>query len=348
MGIELSMKVLCLVDGRVEPPDRWIWNYLPERAQHDDAVDFMHTSSLDWFPKWGKLLTYYPAYWHLAIRVLRQTRKADYDLIVAWESKHGFPVAALRRLLGVSDPKLVILAFSFKGIGTYFQKLSRSVIRTADHITVPSLGERAYYSDLLDFPPDKITYCPLGWYDFFRHLRVPEEDVGDYIFAGGRSLRDYGTLFEAMSGIEGQLIVNARKFNLRGVDCPPNVKTNDFMPIREYYRLMAGAQFVVLPLQDTPYAAGLLHIVQAMSAGKALVVTRTASTVDYVEDGETGILVSPYDVEDMRSAIDYLLAHPQEAREMGRRARQRYEETYTFAAFAERTYNVLKKVIASE
>jgi glycosyltransferase involved in cell wall biosynthesis len=335
-----------LVDGRVEPPDRWIWNYLPDAAQRDH-VDFMHTSSRDWFPKWGKLLAYYPAYWHLAMRALRRSRTDNYDLVVAWESKHGFPLAALRRWLDVCGPKLVILAFSFKGIGMNVLTPSRQAMRAVDHVTVPSYGEIEYYGKLLDFPADRMTYCPLGWYDFLRHFDVPEENGGDYVFAGGRSYRDYRTLFEAMAGSEGKLIVNARRFNLRGCSCPPNVKINDLMPVREYYTLMAGSQFVVLPLQDTPYAAGLLHIIQAMSAGKAIIVTRTAGTVDYVEDGETGILVSPYDVQDMRSAINYLLSHPAETKAMGQRARQRYEETYTFTAFAERTYEVLNKVASS-
>jgi hypothetical protein len=108
------MRVLCLIDEPVEPPDRWIWNYLPAHAQLD-AVDFLHATPLDLFPKWyipkwGKLLTFYPVYWSLAVRALRQSRKVDYDLIVAWQSKNGFWLAALRSLLGLKNPRFVILS----------------------------------------------------------------------------------------------------------------------------------------------------------------------------------------------------------------------------------------------
>jgi glycosyltransferase involved in cell wall biosynthesis len=327
----------------VKPPDRWIWDYLPVHAQLD-TVDFMHTAPRDLFPKWGKLLTYYPAYWNLAIKALRQSRRVDYDLIVAWESKNGFPLAISRNLLGVKKPPLVILAFLYKGIAMNFLRLGRLGMRGIDHITVPTMSEIEYYDKLLGFSSDKTTFSPLGWYDMASVLHVAKEGTGNYIFAGGRSGRDYRTLFDAMSGLDAQLIVNARKFNVQGLTYPPNVKLHGFMPVREYYALMAGSQFVVLPLQDTPYAVGLGHIVQAMSAGKALVATRTASTVDYVKDGQTGIMVAPYDVQDMQSAIAYLLAHPEETRAMGQEARRRYEEQYTFAAFAERTYDVLQKV----
>jgi glycosyltransferase involved in cell wall biosynthesis len=227
-----------------------------------------------------------------------------------------------------------------------FPKLGRWVMRGIDHITVPTTSEAGYYHRLFGFPLDRITFSPLGWYDMVSMLDISDEGTDGYIFAGGRSGRDYETLFEAVSGLQVQLVVNARKFNVQGLDCPPNVKLQGFMPVQEYYALMARAQFVVLPLQDAPHAVGLGHIVQAMSAGKALVATRTAGVVDYVEDGQTGILVAPHCAQDMRSAIAYLLAHPGEARAMGQKARRRYEEMYTFTAFAERTYDMLQRVAA--
>jgi hypothetical protein len=98
------MKVLCLVDGKVVPPDRWIWNYLPEETQ-GDTVDFMNVSSVqDKFPKWGKLLTYYPGYFTLAWQVLQRARSGNYDVIVGWESKHGFPLLCCG-LCCVSNPR---------------------------------------------------------------------------------------------------------------------------------------------------------------------------------------------------------------------------------------------------
>lgn len=304
----------------------------------------MHVATRDLFPKWGKLLTYYPAYWTLALRALRQSRQAGYDVIVAWESKNGFPLAILRGLLGVTEPKLVVLAFAYKSIAIHFRRLGSLGRRGIDHITVPSMGEVEYYHELLGFPLEKINFVPLGWYDLASVPGISGGEAGDYIFSGGRSGRDYGTLFKAMSDLDAQLIVNARKFNVQGLACPPNVTVNEFMSGPEYYALMARARFVVVPLQDTPYAAGLGHIIQAMSVGKALVATRTASTVDYIEDGQTGILVSPYDPKALRSAIVHLQTHTEEAKAMGRKARQRYEEKYTFAAFARRTWDVLHKV----
>jgi len=327
-------------------PDRWLWNYLSPEAQKD-SVDFMDARGLDWFPGWGKVFTYYPAYSWMALRAFLRALQERYDLIVAWESKNGFPLALLRRVLGIDCPPLVTLAFAYKGVVSRCTRIGRWVAGGIDHLTVPSRHEVKYYGSLLGIPENRITFCPLGWYDFFTFLSLRGEDEGDYIFAGGRSSRDYSTLLTAAEGVGARLIVNARRFNVRGLKCPPNVHLQGFLPIRDYYALMARARFVVVSLQATPFAAGLSHIVQAMSAGKAVIATRTPCVVDYVEEGRTGILVAPGDPEALRKAIVYLLAHPQEARAMGREARREYEEKYTFDAFAQRTYAILCQVVAA-
>ncbi len=343
------MRVLCLVDGPVIPPDKWMWNHLPEYAQ-SDQVDFLHVTTQDVFQKWGKLLNYYPAYWSLAWRAVQQSRQERYDLIIAWESKNGFLLAALRSWLRVQQPPLVILAFSFKGIATRLVGLSRLVMRGVNHALVLSPGEVDYYHHLLHFPREQIHFCPLGWHDIFASLKAQPftaPEPYDYIFASGRSYRDYRTLFEAAASVEARFVVNARRFNVRNLTCPPNLKINEFMPVPEFARLMLGARFVVVPLQATPHAAGEGHIIQAMSAGKALVATRTASTAYYVADGETGILVKPHDVEAMRAAINHLLTHPAEAQAMGQRARQHYEERFTAEISTMRQYEVLRQVVTT-
>lgn len=340
------MKVLCLVDGKVVPPDRWIWNYLPEDAQRD-SVEFMNVGSVqDKFPKWGKLLTYYPGYFALAWQALQRARSENYDVIVGWESKHGFPVAVLRTLLRIKSPPLVILAFAYKGIGMNFAGLGRLAMKAVDYINVPTRAEAKFYHEMLAYPMDRIEVAELGWYRAEDVLgEALPTDEADYAFAGGRTSRDYKTLLEAVAGLDVPIVVNARKFNVEGLVCPPNVTLNEFMPPKEYYRCMARSRFIIVPLVDTPHAAGLSHILHAMSVGKAMVATRTVSTVDYIEDGITGLLVEPNNPQAMRKAVQHLAEHPEEARAMGQRARQRFDEHFTFKAFAERTYRTLQNAI---
>ena len=77
-----TMKILCLIDNPVKPGDRWLWNYLPSS---NDEVDFqVATGAVDRFKKWGKLITYYPAFMRSGLRAFVKTRKTPYDVVIAW------------------------------------------------------------------------------------------------------------------------------------------------------------------------------------------------------------------------------------------------------------------------
>ncbi len=72
---------------------------------------------------------------------------------------------------------------------------------------------------------------------------------------------------------------------------------------------------------------GLPRVVpEAMAASLPVVATRVDGTPEAVVEGETGFLVEPGDVPDMAEKIAWLLQHPEEARSMGRKGRERVEE----------------------
>jgi glycosyltransferase involved in cell wall biosynthesis len=334
------MKVLCVLDSPVQARDRWIWDDLPHKP---DQVDFEWAAPADRFARWGKLLTYYPTYLLLAWRALRRCRRERYDLIVAWEGKSGVPLALLRQLVRQRRPPLVILTFSMRGPVTRFPWLMRYAMGGVEQVTVPSLGERAFYAEALNFPAERISFCPLGAYDLF----AADSDVtttGDYVFAGGRSGRDYATLFAAVQETPIPVIVNARPFNLKGLNIPSNVTCNDMLPIAQFGELLRRARLAVVPLRDGREAIGLSAVLYAMAAGKAIVASRAGGVEDYIDNGSTGLLVTPGNARELREAIEYLWHDPETAARLGARARQLFAEQFTFPAFARRVYSVLEGV----
>lgn len=337
------MKILCLIDSVVKPGDRWLWKYLPE---NDDEVDFVFTNRVrDRFQKWGKLISYYPTYWHLGLRALQKTREKQYDVVVAWEGKNGFPYALLRSMLNQTTPPLVILTFIYRGLVRHFGPLARFGMRSVNHLTVTTPFELTYYPQVLSLKPEMISLCPFPWYDN-QWLRPSSEQANTdrFILASGRSYRDYATLAKAVQGLDLKVLLLARKFNLAGMELPSNVQTMDLLPLREYQTLLHQAQFVVLPLMDLPHAAGDSHIVQSMSASKAIIASRTPSPEAYIQSGVNGILVPPHDVKALREAILHLWQSSEEATRMGQAARCQYEENYTFAKVGQRVQGILQKV----
>ncbi len=114
---------------------------------------------------------------------------------------------------------------------------------------------------------------------------------------------------------------------------------NDAALEREYAR----AAVVVVPsvatdrYGRTTRVTELLGLVaiEAGSRGIPVVASRVASLPEIVEDGVTGLLVPPEDPAALRQAVRALLADPQRRAEMGRAARQRVAERFTWDRAAE-------------
>jgi len=345
------MKVLCVVDWPEE--GRWLWDYLPAPDRDTDEVDFHIASPApDIFGGYGKFLAYYPRYSWAAVKAF--PRLSAYDIAIAYHGKNGVPLALLRALTGRRTPKLVILNFTVRGPIERMSWLLRFAMRGVDCVTYPTQGEMAYSNSILHMPWDKIRivqpgYVPIEYVDQYIRPAVslgPQD--GEYIFASGRSFRDYATLLEAVRDLDVKVIINTKPFCLRGLDIPSNVQVNDLLPMPEFFRLLANAKFVVVPLQDVAHGSGESHLGHIMAAGKAVILTENPSAIALVRDGETGIVVRPGDVQSMRNAIVHLLQHPDLARQMGENAYRLYEEKYTFGRYAQDVVNLLRELSSQQ
>lgn len=64
-------------------------------------------------------------------------------------------------------------------------------------------------------------------------------------------------------------------------------------------------------------------LTEAMASARPIVATAVNGVPDLVEPGVTGLLAAPQDPEGLAVAVMWMLDHPEEAREMGRRGRER-------------------------
>jgi glycosyltransferase involved in cell wall biosynthesis len=149
--------------------------------------------------------------------------------------------------------------------------------------------------------------------------------------AVGQERRDYPTLVEAVRQLDVDVAIAAvspwSKYqdSSAGLDVPANVTARGY-DLFELRQLYADAAFVVVPLEDTDFQAGITTILEAMAMGKAVVCTLTRGQTDVVVDGENGLSVPPGDPVALRQAIERLLADPAEAARFGGNGRRWVEE----------------------
>jgi glycosyltransferase involved in cell wall biosynthesis len=97
----------------------------------------------------------------------------------------------------------------------------------------------------------------------------------------------------------------------------------------------------VLPLFDVFVMPSLsegfgIAIVEAMAAGRPVVASAVGGIPEVVVQGETGLLVPPGDPGALGDAIAHLVNHPEQARLMGERGRERARDLFSIESAVKR------------
>jgi mannosyltransferase len=88
-----------------------------------------------------------------------------------------------------------------------------------------------------------------------------------------------------------------------------------------------------------------LTLIEAMAVGAALVASRAGAAALVVEDGVTGVLTPPGDVEALVAALEPLMRDPASAAKMGERGRARVLEKFSLNAEASRIADVYRTLV---
>jgi glycosyltransferase involved in cell wall biosynthesis len=86
-------------------------------------------------------------------------------------------------------------------------------------------------------------------------------------------------------------------------------------------------------------------VTEAMSTGRPVVATNVGGLLEVVEDGVTGILVSPNNPEILSEKIMFLLKSPEILKNMGRNALRCVREKFNINKIAEETVSVYEEMI---
>jgi glycosyltransferase involved in cell wall biosynthesis len=273
-------------------------------------------------------------------------KSRQYSLVFTWSERAGIPMAAYKRFLG-SKNRFVTMFQCWSQRQKVVTK-AFGLFAVMDHIVVHCRSLKNYLVQL-GVPADKISVIHYSIDQcFFSPIEGIEPQHNMIMSVGEPRSRDYHSLFQAIDGLHVNLKVAAsghwyarEKNTPLNKSIPANVSIVRHLPQVELRDLYAGSQFVVLPILDLVYSAGATAALEAASMGKAVIAFRSRGIVDYIIDGETGILVEPGNVDALREAIQYLLANPDEVKRLGQNARQRIEEHLNLETYVGNIANLL-------
>lgn len=308
-------------------------------------------------------------------------RRHQYDYIVSDCDGIGLILALLLKLNCVrpGHPRHTLIAeyltplkkriFFRLGVGSHL-----------DTIIVHCASQQSLLVDTLHIPGERVVkltrmiderfWRPVDSSD--TNTATPPIGTGQrpMICAAGIEFRDYPTLLKAVRGLDVDVRIGATSgyaphISAPGLsDIPPNVSVRRYN-YAEMRQLYTEARFIVIPLREVDFTAGLSLIFEGMAMGKAVIVSGTRGQTDVTRDPRnngrgpvarewwpgfldvpglaetlgklpTGFYVTPGDPDELRSMIQYLLDHPEVAEELGRNGRRVLEGYFCRDAYVRR------------
>ena len=300
----------------------------------------------------GRLTRWFgPGPTHALLAVLKAGR---YDVVFS-DSEHVGLFAGFFLRFRPSRPRHVVLAHHLTPSKKHiFVRLGRPGI---DAFILHSEAQREFAISKLGLPPEMIQVLPYQVdTEFWKAQDAAEQDV---IATAGLEYRDYETLLAAVETLPITLRIGAASNWSRKQNSLRDMTSTDKVTITAYNydelrSVYAQSRFVVVPLLDADFQAGITTILEAMAMGKAVITTSTKGHCGAVigplwaagmtqwpdqtqtVEKSTGIYVSPGDEAGLSAAMQFLFENPAIARRLGANGRREVTREFTVRQFAER------------
>lgn len=288
----------------------------------------------------------------LALATFR--RRKSYQAILTDGEQVGIPLAALLKLFGGRQRPRHLMINHVLSVPKKLLPMDALKLHThIDRFLTYATAQQRFIRQRWNLPAQQVRLTPFMVDTRFFSPQAITAAPRRMLCAVGLERRDYPTLIEAARGLDAEVVIAAaspwskRADSTAGQAIPANVTVRRFSQF-ELRQLYADSRFLVMPLEDVDFQAGVTAILEAMALGRAVICTRTPGQTDVVVDGETGLYVPPRDPQALRAAIDYLLEHPDIAQRMGEAGRARVERLMSLDHYAEGIAAMIAEVTPME
>jgi glycosyltransferase involved in cell wall biosynthesis len=267
----------------------------------------------------------------------------------------GLPLAALLKFTpGMRPRHLMIVHVISEPKKTVF--LDWLGVQSAiDRFIAYSRWQQQFIEERWKLGRNRVLWTPfMVDQEFFAPSRVtPHSSARPQICAVGLERRDYETLLRAVEDLDVNVVIAAASpwaKHAEGVatpNIPSNVTVKKFTQY-ELRQLYADSSFMVMPLENVNFQAGVTALLESMAMGKAVICSRVPGQADVVVEGDNGRYVPSGDSVTLRVEISRLLSEPEEAARLGANGRKLIETEMNLDLYAQRLTGFLDEAVKSK
>lgn len=267
------------------------------------------------------------------------------DRIIAWQQFYGLIYAFYCRLFRVKkENKLYIMTFIYKPkksiLGKLYFKFIKYIVKSdyIDKIICFSQKECIYYSNLFQIEQEKITSVKLGIEKLPELNLEPSEEK--YILLAGRSNRDYNFIIESLKNTKYKVKIICDEF--KNVEKFDNIEIYNNVFNLEYYKMLAKAFCVVIPLADEKISSGQLVVLQSMQYKKPVIITYNEPIQEYIVNNENGIMIQK-DKEELLQSLKIIYKDKELYNRLATNGFEKYKESFSIEALGNSVGKIINK-----
>lgn len=230
-------------------------------------------------------------------------------------------------------------------IGAYAEQ----IMKIRDRIDIFITPSNFLRNKLLDhnFDPDKVKHIPLFLPE--ESFDKTDKNNGYFLFLGRlASIKGIYQLLKACRILpDARLIIAGRVDENLASELPQLLPKNaNYVGIKhgeELKQLLTNALALVLPslcYENQPFS-----ILEAFANGKPVIASNIGGMTELVANKKRGLLVSQGDVQALADAMEWMFAHPAEAKQMGANAYEYVRNEHSADIHYQRLTAIYKKVL---
>ena len=264
----------------------------------------------------------------------------------------GLPLATLLKFTPGARPRhlMVVHVLSERKKMAFLDWLG--VQSAIDRFITYSSWQQRFIQDRWKLGRDRVLWTPfMVDQEFFAPNQVtPTTGPRRQICAVGLERRDYETLLQAVEGLDVDVVIAAaspwskRSDGVATRTVPANVMVRKFTQY-ELRQLYADSCFMVMPLEDVKFQAGVTAMLECFAMGRPIICSRVSGQTDVVLEGENGRYVPPRDPSALNHEIRQLLSNPEAVKKLGANGRNLIERQMNLDLYVERLTGFLNEAI---
>ncbi len=232
--------------------------------------------------------------------------------------------------------------------------LMERLVRRADAVTVASrFLQSRFGGTLIPHVRDTEAWDPARHDPGWARAALGADGRPLVMFLGTpRAYKGIDDLVDAVASLSGRVLLAIVGVKPDSVEAArwgrhPFVRLVGEIPFDDVPRYLVAADVVAVPLRATSDTRGQVpaKLFDAMALGRPVVATAVSMIPEILEG--CGLVIPPDDVRALGAALQRLLGDRALAETLGRRARSRCEEHYSFAVARRRLYPLLDGLLAA-